>query len=87
MLMYQVIFNQGELFLWLFSWMWDLQLWYWQMYAHCVPTRGWPFACYQLNGLILPVISIFFILKFHSISIQNFVYPLSRNILHKVVAT
>jgi len=31
---------------------------------------GWPFARYQLNGLILPVMSIFFIKTFYSISIQ-----------------
>jgi len=36
---------------------------------HTASLRGWPLACYQINGLKLPVMSVIFIKKFHSINI------------------
>jgi len=37
--------------------------------THTVSLHRWPLARYQLNGLKLPVMSIIFIYKFHSINI------------------
>jgi len=78
---------------------WTLVLWPWSFRFSWLSVRSltllvlaslrelheWPLTCYQLNGLILPFMSFFYLnVSFHQHSI---VCPLSGNILHKLVAT